>query len=196
MPVKVVVVVSLAFGFAALIVFSLTRPTSFESAVDFRRVSPGRVLLEKSTGTSDGEPDLDPLFAAKENLVTPERSLPAPEKAITSQGFAQPPSSLPLGLPIDVPDGIEMPWAWIDKLEPAKKAAVERAFDDAAAALNNRIPDGREPDVHEAEALMMGLEQEVATRLKSILSPNEFEAYLLSLPEGAQSRLGINRSGN
>jgi hypothetical protein len=196
MSLKVIVVVFLVLGFAALVILSLTRPTSFENAVDSHRISPEKVLAEKLTApTNEGELVLDPFFAVDAKFVTPAQSFPAGEKAMASHEFA--PLSLypPLGIPIDVPDVVEMPWAWIGKLAPDKQAAVEKAFGDAASSFRARVPEGTGLDDAKLEASMAQLEQDIARRLKSILSPQEFEDYLLSLPDDALERLGFEKSG-
>ena len=138
----------------------------------------------------------DLLITDNSHLSSLGKDLQASEewKAEPSEFFPAP--SPQFGLPVEIAKGVEAPWAWIGKLAPDKRKTVEKVFDDAAAAVSGILPPINETGGPEFETVMSQLEQDVASRLKSILSPQEFEAYLWSLPDDALERLGYEKSGN
>jgi hypothetical protein len=186
---KVAIVAVLAFVFAALaLFFSLSaEPTESERKVAGERLKP--------SSSAEGERNL--LLAIQSQLSSVEARLRALEQRPTalSSGLPSVPAALPADPPLQLPDGSDAPWAWIGKLAPDKQAAVEKAFGDAATAFRASSPEGTGLDDAKLEASMAQLEQDIARRLKSILSPQEFEDYLLSLPDDALERLGFEKSG-
>lgn len=192
-----IAIVGLAVLAAAILVMFLTQPELIGSSAgpqmaSFNRELSGSVPL----GQADDEVNRDRLIDAQARRTSPETSLHVSDEWMAEQHELSPLSTPQFALPAEAPGGVEVAWAWIERLDPVKQRAVERAFGDAAAALRAGLP--KETGLNDAkfEASMAKLEQDVSRRLKSILSPQEFEAYLWSLPDDALERLGYEKSGN
>lgn len=83
------------------------------------------------------------------------------------------------------------PWAWINKLDAGKKAAVERIFDEAGSSVESTIPLGAHAGDPALEKVMDELDYKIAAKLQLVLAAEEFNAYLFSLPELVRERLGF-----
>lgn len=92
---------------------------------------------------------------------------------------------------IDLPAGSEAPWAWMDKLDAGKRAAVERIFDETASSVESAIPLGAHSGDPALEKAMDQLDYRIAAKLQQVLEADEFNAYLDSLPEPVRERLGF-----
>ena len=174
-----IAIVGLAVLAAAILVMFLTQPELIGSSAgpqmaSFNRELSGSVPL----GQADDEVNRDRLIDAQARSTSPETSLHVSDEWMAEQHELSPLSTPQFALPAEAPGGVEVAWAWIERLDPVRQRAVERAFGDAAAALRAGIP--KETGLNDAkfEASMAKLEQDVSRRLKSILSPQEFEAYL------------------
>ncbi len=181
---------------AIALFFSLSAsPTASEPKSVLQTVAPDG--MKRLKPRSDLATDRELLLAIKSRVSSLDKRLQLLEqRPIEPPALPTPPPLTVEILPQQLPDGSDAPWAWIEKLDPLKQAAVERAFNDAAAALRASIPEENGLDDAKLEVSMAQLEQDVARRLKSILSAQEFEAYLLSLPDDALERLGFEKSGN
>lgn len=147
----------------------------------------------------DVEVDRDLLQQIKSQLSSIEARLQVLEQrpATFPPGLPSVPAALPAVPPLQLPDGSDAPWAWIEKLDPSKKVAVEKAFEAAAASARSRMPPpGAVPDNSALEAAQDNLDQDLANRLRSILSPQEFEAYLASLPAALRVRIEAGKPEN
>jgi hypothetical protein len=113
------------------------------------------------------------------------------------QKLAQAPTAPHLEAPpvanlgIDLPSGSEAPWAWMDKLDAGKRAAVERIFDEVASSVESTIPLVAHAGDPALEKAMDQLDYKIAGKLHTVLSAEEFNAYLSSLPEPVRERLGF-----
>jgi hypothetical protein len=136
-----------------------------------------------------------PFIDAEANCSRLEASLQAPNKLMAARHEF---SSLAaqFSLPAEVPSGVEVPWQWLDRLDSVKRAAVERAFSDSAVAHMASSSEATNPDDPKLEAAMSNLEHDITKQLSAILSSQEFEAYLLTLPDDALERLGFERIEN
>ena len=94
-------------------------------------------------------------------------------------------------LGIDLPSGSEAPWAWMDKLDAGKRAAVERIFDEVASSVESTLPLGAHSSDPALERAMDQLDYKIAAKLHLVLATEEFSAYLSSLPEPVRERLGF-----
>ncbi len=92
---------------------------------------------------------------------------------------------------IDLPSDSEAPWAWMDKLDAGKRAAVERIFDETASLVESAIPLGAHSGDPALEKAMDQLDYKIAAKLQQVLEADEFNAYLDSLPEPVRERLGF-----
>jgi|GEM_PF-6970127 len=92
---------------------------------------------------------------------------------------------------IDLPSGSEAPWAWMDKLDAGKRAAVERIFDEVASSVESTLPLGAHAGDPALERAMDQLDHKIAAKLQQVLEADEFNAYLFSLPEPVRERLGF-----
>ena len=92
---------------------------------------------------------------------------------------------------IDLPAGSEAPWAWMDKLDAGKRAAVERIFDEVASSVESTLPLGAHSSDPALERAMDQLDYKIAAKLHLVLATEEFNAYLSSLPEPVRERLGF-----
>lgn len=92
---------------------------------------------------------------------------------------------------IDLPSGSEAPWAWMDKLDAGKRAAVERIFDEVASSVESTIPLVAHSSDPALERAMDQLDHKIAAKLQQVLEADEFNAYLFSLPEPVRERLGF-----
>lgn len=153
----------------------------------------------RSDRTSNQEVDRDLLRQIKFQLSSMDARLQALEQRLPTLPPSMPSASAPMPTapPLQLPDGSDAPWAWIEKLDPGKKASVESAFEAAAASARSRMPPpGVAPDASTLEAARENLDRELAGRLRSILSPQEFDAYLSSLPAGLRARIEAGKSDN
>ena len=192
-----IAIVGLAVLAAAILVMFLTQPELIGSSAGPQMASFNRELSGGAPlGQADDEVNRDRLIDAQARRTSPETSLHVSDEWMAEQHELSPLFSPQFALPAEAPGGVEVAWAWIERLDPVKRRAVERAFGDAAAALRASVPEETGLDDPKLEASMAQLEQDVSRRLKSILSAQEFEAYLLSLPDDALERLGFEKSGN
>lgn len=148
---------------------------------------------------ADVEIDLELLQQIKSQLSSIEARLQVLEQrpATFPPGLPSVPATLPAIPPLQVPDGSDAPWVWIEKLDPVKKVSVEKAFEVAAAAARSRMPPlGVDPDASALQAAKEDLDQDLANRLRSVLSPQEFEAYLSSLPAALRARIQAGKPEN
>ena len=191
-----IAIVGLAVLAAAILVMFLTQPELIGSSAGPQMASFNRELLGGAPlGQADDEINRDRLIDAQARRSSLETSLHVSDEWMAEQHELSPLSSPQFALPAEAPGGVEVAWAWIERLDPVKRRAVEKAFNDAAA-LRAGVPEETGLDDPKLEASMAKLEEDVAKRLKSILSPQEFEAYLLSLPDDALERLGYEKSEN
>ena len=191
-----IAIVGLAVLAAAILVMFLTQPELIGSSAGPQMASFNRELLGGAPlGQADDEINRDRLIDAQARRSSLETSLHVSDEWMAEQHELSPLSSPQFALPAEAPGGVEVAWAWIERLDPVKRRAVEKAFNDAAA-LRAGVPEETGLDDPNLEATMAKLEEDVAKRLKSILSPQEFEAYLLSLPDDALERLGYEKSEN
>lgn len=191
-----IAIVGLAVLAAAILVMFLTQPELIGSSAGPQMASFNRELLGGAPlGQADDEINRDRLIDAQARRSSLETSLHVSDEWMAEQYELSPLSSPQFALPAEAPGGVEVAWAWIERLDPVKRRAVEKAFNDAAA-LRAGVPEETGLDDPKLEASMAKLEEDVAKRLKSILSPQEFEAYLLSLPDDALERLGYEKSEN
>jgi hypothetical protein len=113
------------------------------------------------------------------------------------QKLAQAPTAPHLEAPpvanlgIDLPSGSEAPWAWMDKLDAGKRAAVERIFDEVASSVESTIPLVAHSSDPALERAMDQLDHKIASKLQQVLEVEEFNSYLFSLPEPVRERLGF-----
>ena len=194
MPKIAIVGLSLFSVLALLLLLTLPKGGTVQQFVRPNNDPPGNTQLNRV----GGEVDRDFLQQIKSQLSSIEARLQVLEQRPTTLPPGLPSQfrpTLPAVPPMQLPDGSDAPWAWIERLDPIKQAAVEKAFNDAAA-LRAGVPEETGLDDPKLEASMAKLEQDVSRRLKSILSPQEFEAYLWSLPDDALERLGYEKSGN
>lgn len=148
---------------------------------------------------ADAEVDRDLLQQIKSQLSSIEARLQVLEQrpAVLPPGLPSVPATSRAVPPLQLPDGSDAPWAWIERLDPRKKASVEKAFEAAAASARSRMPPlGVAPDASILGAAKEDLDQDLANRLRSILSPEEFEAYLSSLPAALRARIEAGKPGN
>ena len=149
--------------------------------------------------TGNQDVDYDLLRQIKLQLSSTDARLQALEQRLPTLPPSMPSASAPMPTapPLQLPDGSDAPWAWIEKLDPGKKASVESAFEAAAASARSRMPPpGAVPDNSTLEATKENLDQELAGRLQAILSPQEFEAYLASLPAALRVRIEAGKPEN
>ena len=188
-----------ALGFMAIRIWPAKTDTFGESAQSEAPPSTEHF----TTGLDDHE--LEPrianeqeLNALKEAIERLETRLQVLERQpITDHAFPAPPPPIPKAPPMQLPDGSDAPWAWIEKLEPGKQASVEKVFEETATSARSNIPPPAvSPDDSTLEAAKENLDRELANRLRSILSPQEFEAYLASLPAALRTRVEAGTSGN
>ena len=92
---------------------------------------------------------------------------------------------------IDLPSESEAPWAWMDKLDTGKRAAVERIFDEVASSIESTLPLGAHAGDLALEKAMDQLDYKIASKLHLVLAAEEFNTYLFSLPEPVRERLGF-----
>lgn len=123
------------------------------------------------------------------------------------QALEQRPQTLPPGMPsasaplpvvppAQLPDGSAAPWAWIEQLAPDKKVSVERAFKEAAATARSLVPPGVAADHPTLKGAKATMNVDLAVQLRSLLSPDEFEAYLSSLPNSLRTQIENRRPEN
>ena len=198
---KKVIPLSLSVAAVVAVAVLLVLPRSVKHADSNPRE---RVNVDLPEGTRpsrvsvEGEGNL--LLAIQSRLSSIEARLRALEQqrpAVMPSALPSVPVALPAGPPLNLPDGSDAPWAWIEKLDPGKRVSVEKAFDEAAASARSRMPPpGVAPDDSTLEAAKENLDLELASRLRSILSPQEFEAYLSSLPPSLRIRIDARKSYN
>lgn len=137
----------------------------------------------------------DPFIDAEASCSRLEASLQAQNKLMAARhDFSS--LATQFSLPAEVPSGVEVPWQWIDRLDSVKRAAVERVFSDSAVAHMASSSESTNPDDPKLEAAMSNLEHDITKQLSAILTSQEFEAYLLTLPDDALERLGFERIEN
>lgn len=194
MPKIAIVSVSLFAALVIVLLFTFGRGETAQQTIRSDNDPSGNALINRVG--SEGDRDL--LLAMKAQLSSMETRLQVLEQRPPTPppGLPSVPATSPAAPPLQLPDGSDAPWAWIENLDPLKQAAVEKAFDDAASSFRGGFPGPSSPDDAELEASMAKFEQDVTRRLGLILSPQEFEAYLLSLPDDALERLGFEKSGN
>jgi hypothetical protein len=196
MPKIAIVGLSLFSVLALLLLLTLPKGGTVQQFVRPNNESSGNA----QPSLAGSEVDRDVLRQIKSSLSSIEARLQALEQRPKTPppGFLPAVSApLPTLPPLQLPDGSEAPWAWIEKLDPGKKASVERAFEAAVASARSRMPPpGVAPDDLTLEAARENLDREVAGQLRSILSPQEFEAYLSSLPAGLRTRIEAETSGS
>ena len=137
----------------------------------------------------------DPFIDAEASCSRLEASLQAPNKLMAARHDFSP-LATQFSLPAEAPIGVEVPWQWIDRLDSVNRAAVEQVFSDSVVAHMASISEATNPDNSKLEAAMSNLEHDITKKLSSILTTQEFEAYLLTLPDDALERLGLERIEN
>lgn len=140
----------------------------------------------------------DILQESKAQLSSVEQRLLMLEQRPSTSAATLPPSApLLSNSPVELPAGTSLPWAWIEQLDMGKRASVERAFEEVATIAASRLPAEPGYDNPSLETLQQDVSSDLAFRLRSILSPEEFEAYLSSLPSDLrvriESQLSLNR---
>ena len=101
-----------------------------------------------------------------------------------AQSFPSPPDMQGGGMPFPLPGNMPNPLGWLEKLPDYKKARVQEAFKDNAAMVHERIktlPGGMSNRQQSSEIIKQGNE-DLKNRLEQVLSPEEYEEYLSSMP--------------
>jgi hypothetical protein len=193
---KVTFFAAVALALVSILSLLLMGPLDiWNDDLDQRKPSTPETLHERPVRQAEAFDHQRAYDGIRSQLSSIEQRLKALERRDSVLSSLLPPAvPMPGRPPLQLPDGSEAPWAWIEKLDPGKRVSVEKAFGDAATAFRASVSEGTGLDHAKLEASMAQLEQDVARRLKSILSPQEFEDYLLSLPDDAQERLGFEKS--
>ena len=108
----------------------------------------------------------------------------------TSQTFGNsfgPPPTLQRQLPPSFSPKGENPTSWIDRLPDNKKSKVEIVFEENADLLRENLPpinpDGSLPDHQTILEIMKESDLQLKQELKTILTEEEYQQFLDSLPE-------------
>lgn len=121
---------------------------------------------------SDLKNSIDALAKQKTSSFPPAKSFPPPAGM---QGG---------GMPFPPPGNVPNPLGWLEKLPDYKKSRVQEAFKENAAMVRERIktlPGGMSNRQQASEIIKQGNE-DLNDRIEQILSPEEYEEYLRSMP--------------
>jgi hypothetical protein len=149
----------------------------------------GTNLTENKNKTTD----IDGAFlrALDAKLSSMDARLSSLEQKLAHAQVAPRLEAPPVAMGIELPSGSEAPWAWMNKLDTGKRAAVERIFDEVASSVEYTIPLVAHSSDPALERAMDQLDYKIAAKLHLVLAAEEFNAYLSSLPEPVRERLGF-----